>query len=84
MPPAVKDTNEQAADTEPQDGSEEEGAQDRSISCKVDLITWQKINYLALQRSMKAGKKVTVSRTAGEILEKAAEGLDAPPASLVS
>lgn len=76
MPPAAKtEGTQQTTDTPAQP--------ERSISCKVDLITWQKINYLALQRSMKAGQKVTVSRTAGEILEKAAKGLDAPPADLV-
>lgn len=81
MPPAAKETQDPEETTE---AGTEESAKDRSISCKVDLATWQKINYLALQRSMKAGQKVTVSRTAGEILEKAAESLEGPPADLVN
>lgn len=78
MPPAAKPDVEETEQT-----TEDTGSPDRAVSCKVDLVTWQKINYLALQRSMKAGQKVTVSSTAGEILEKAAEGLGGPPADLL-
>lgn len=54
-----------------------------SVSCKVRLETYQKLSYFAMKRSMQSGSKQTLSRVAGEVLDKAVEQLDSPPDELL-
>lgn len=73
--------NEKSETSEKETASEGKGV---AVAGKVSLVTWQKVKYLSLRRSMATGQNITMSRCVGDILDKAAEGLDAPPADLVS
>lgn len=73
----------QTQEQETQDATQEKD-QGVSIACKVNLETWQKLKYLSLKLSMSEGRNVTISRAVGDVLEKVAADLPAPPDDLVA